>query len=362
MTHDDFDIATLYKVVADTRNKIQAYGNYYTMGGRSEIRVRAQLIDPILRALGWDPANQKKVLLEYDTVTGSASQTSGSSQALSSDAKHKRRFVDYALCLNDEENLSPCAILEAKKMQMPTSSGGAEKVFNFSDEDLSQLFSYTYNINSNELAHKGNLLYKVISNGDSWLIYSGEKRVPINQLNCKLQLSDNSISLDAIVANLSMLSFPALRYEAEKEQYGEPRIIATLSRHIHQESIGYKYMAIKIGKNWEANEGGQATNLWKIVLNYLSGMKEWKILIADLPIKRRTKLILEKCSSNTSSMNRNTNGGKGENDIYVFRTKKDAIVFEAKSGVPRILSDIIVVLERYGVNPEDVLLEVKMGN
>lgn len=362
MTHDDFDIATLYKVVADARNKIQAYGNYYTMGGRSEIRVRAQLIDPILRALGWDPANQQKVLLEYDTVTGSASQTSGSSQALSLDTKHKRRFVDYALCLNDEENLSPCAILEAKKMQMPTSSGGAEKVSNFSDEDFSQLFSYTYNINSNELAFKGNLLYKVISNGDSWLIYSGEKRIPINQLNCKFQLSDNSISLDAIVANLSMLSFPALRYMAKKEQCGEPTIIATLSRHMHQESLGYKYMAIKIGKKWEANEGGQATNLWKIVLNYLSGMKEWAKLICDLPIKRRTKLILQKCSSNTSSMNRNKNGGKGENDMYVFKTNKIDIVFEARSGVPKILSDIIVVLERCGVNPEDVLLEIKMDN
>lgn len=364
MTHDDFDIATLYQVVADTREKILRHSKYYTMGGQSEIRVRAQLIDPVLRALGWDPANQQKVMLEYDTVTGSgsASQTSGSSQASSLDAKRKRRFVDYALCLEDEENLLPCAIVEAKKIQMPTSASEAKKGFNFPDEDLSQLFSYTYNINHNKLAYKGNLLYKVISNGDSWLIYSGEERSPINQTICKFQLSDNSINLDTIVANLSMLSFPAINYRITSEPLGEPRITVPLFNHTHKEGLKHKYSAMIINEKRLPNKSGQATDLWIIILTDLSKKREWADLINNLPVKGRTKLILENCNSNISSMNRNENGGRGNSDMYVFKSKGTEIAFEARAGVPKILQDIKVVLQKCEINDEDVFLEIEMGN
>lgn len=109
MTYDNFDIATLYKVAAETRNKVLEYGKFYVIDGRSEIKVRAQLIDPVLRALGWDPANRRKVILEYDTIEGSCggSNTDKPPQAFTSDAERKRRFVDYALCLNDAKKIVP---------------------------------------------------------------------------------------------------------------------------------------------------------------------------------------------------------------------------------------------------------------
>ena len=364
MTHDDFDIATLCQVVADTREKILKHNKYYTIGGRSEIRVRAQLIDPILRALGWDPANQQKVILEYDTVTGSgsASHRFASPQAHTPEARYKRRFVDYALCLNDTENLSPCAIVEAKQMQMSHASRGSKKKdqANFPEKDLRQLFDYTYNIIFNELAYKGDLLYKVISNGDVWLIYSGEERNPINQLICELQLSDNSISLDTIVANLSMLSFPAIKYKAERKQYGKPITITTLSNYKQKRGVKHKCVAVKIGDDWLPNKSGQTTDLWKIILDDLSNKNEWKKLVDSLPIKKAKKLILENYNADTSSMNRSSNRGRGNKNIYVFKANKTQIVFEATAGI--VLEDLKVVMDKCGVDKNSVFLEIEMDN
>lgn len=356
MTYHNFDIATLYEVAIDTRDRILGHSKYYTMGAQSENRVREQLINPILNALGWDLKDQQKVVLEYDTIAGSAggSPTSQSPQAFTSDAKRKTRSVDYALCLDDAGNSSPCAIIEAKKIKNSS---------NFPIEDLSQLFAYNYNIIHNELAYKGDLLYKAISDGNTWLIFNGEKRAPMNQLICEIKFSDINTSIDTIIANLCMLSFPAIEHKAKKKLYINLPIPVPLSKHVHEEGLGHKYASITIDGDKLLNEKLEATKLWNLVLDWLVDNNKWKNLVSNLPIKTKdNNLILEDCKKDISSLNRNKNGGRGNNDIYVFEAEGTEVAYEASAGVPKILEDIKVVLEKCNVDTSKVYLEIKMDS
>lgn len=267
-----------------------------------------------------------------------------------------------------QKKLSPCAIVEAKQMQSSGVTDNSRKrvVSNFKEKDFTQLFAYYYNIDQNKLAYNGNLIYKVISDGNLWLIYGCEKQTPVSQLICKLQFSDNRMSLDTIIANLSMLSFPAIKSKADSRQYGNPLVTVPLSSHIHRVNSGDKYVAIKIGKSNLQSKTGKATELWNLILNYLLNNGMLKKILNCLPIEttnsKKTRLIIAKSKQNTSTMNRRTNGGKGNNDQYVFKANGDQIVYEASAGTAIILKDIQVVLEKSGIDIDSVFLEIEMDN
>lgn len=93
----------------------------------NESRTRAALIDPLLRALGWDVSNPELVTPEYSVGKG---------------------WVDYALL---EKTGKPVAIFEAKKLGV-----------HLSDEHRMQMLNY---------ANFRGIAYAGLSNGDCWELY-----------------------------------------------------------------------------------------------------------------------------------------------------------------------------------------------
>ena len=92
----------------------------------SEAQTRMSLIDPLLRALGWDTADPAEVRPEFVLRSGRA---------------------DYAL---QDANQRPVAIIEAKKLHEPL--GNAEM----------QLLPYAFT---------SNVGYAVLTDGDHWVMY-----------------------------------------------------------------------------------------------------------------------------------------------------------------------------------------------
>lgn len=82
------DPKSLEKTVRELRRRAQAHSDYIK---GHETRTRVLLIDPLLRALGWDPENPDEVQLEYKLTAG---------------------LPDYALMKDDR----PIAVIEAKKL------------------------------------------------------------------------------------------------------------------------------------------------------------------------------------------------------------------------------------------------------
>ena len=82
------DPKSVEKTVADLRQRIQKDRAYLA---RNETRTRIVAIDPLLRALGWDPERSEDVQLEFDA------------------GNHR---LDYALMLDGE----PVAVIEAKRL------------------------------------------------------------------------------------------------------------------------------------------------------------------------------------------------------------------------------------------------------
>ena len=110
----------------------------------NETRTRGALIDPILKALGWDPGDPALVTLEYSV---------GSLRA------------DYALLDHDSE---PAAVIEAKKL------GSA-----FGDKEIEQMLVY---------AVRADIGYACLSDGEQWKLYSVFERGSFEE-KCRLKVS-----------------------------------------------------------------------------------------------------------------------------------------------------------------------------
>ena len=100
----------------------------------NETRTRVALIDPLLKALGWDTSDPRIVTPEYD-VSG--------------------KRADYALLGDDG---TPIIFLEAKKLGEPLSN------------NRSQILAY-----ASELGIK----YPALTNGNEWEVYDNSQFVPV---------------------------------------------------------------------------------------------------------------------------------------------------------------------------------------
>lgn len=123
----------LYKAIAQVRVAIDQHEPKLA---KSETRTRYVLIDPILRALGWDVSNLEEVEVERDTV--------------------ERKKVDYALLSSEQV---PLVLVEAKRLNAPHAS-----------KNISQLLMYCLEVGAQ---------YGVLTDGNQWEMYDTSKPKPL---------------------------------------------------------------------------------------------------------------------------------------------------------------------------------------
>ena len=118
----------LKETIETLRERIQAHRPYLE---GNETRTRQVLIDPMLRALGWDAEDPDSVELEYGI---------------------ERKRADYALM----GSARPIAVIEAKRLGKP-----------LDDDDTMQALNY---------ANREGIDYTVVTNGDHWWMLDVFKR------------------------------------------------------------------------------------------------------------------------------------------------------------------------------------------
>lgn len=123
----------LYEVIERVRDAITQHESKLE---KNEIRTRYVLIDPILRALGWDVSNPHEVEVEYDTI--------------------EKKKVDYAL-LGAEQD--PLVLIEAKRLHAAQVS-----------KNTSQLLMYCLEVGAQ---------YGVLTDGNQWEMYDVSKVEPL---------------------------------------------------------------------------------------------------------------------------------------------------------------------------------------
>ena len=118
----------LKETIEMLRERIQAHRPYLE---GYETRTRQALIDPMLRALGWDVEDPNSVELEYGI---------------------RRKWADYALMVNEK----PIAVIEAKALGTP-----------LNDDEKMQALNY---------ANMDGIDYMAVTNGDHWQMFDVFKR------------------------------------------------------------------------------------------------------------------------------------------------------------------------------------------
>jgi predicted type IV restriction endonuclease len=151
-------VNALNEIVEQLRRKIARYGKT----GVNEQNTKATLIQPLLRALGWDVEDLEDVHLEYKQ-------------------KSRDKPVDYALLLLR----SPCLFLEAKSLG---ESLDDRKWAN-------QVMGY---------ASVAGVQWVVLTDGDEYRIYNSHATVPVEEkLFRKIRITDNSTCLEKTLWLLS---------------------------------------------------------------------------------------------------------------------------------------------------------------
>ena len=132
----------LKETIEKLRERIQAHRPYLE---GYEIRTRQALIDPMLRALGWDVEDPNSVELEYGI---------------------RRKWADYALMVNEK----PIAVIEAKALGRP-----------LNDDEKMQALNY---------ANMDGIDYMAVTNGDHWQMFDVFKRGQLdNRILMEFQLT-----------------------------------------------------------------------------------------------------------------------------------------------------------------------------
>ena len=132
----------LKETIETLRERIQAHRAYLE---GYETRTRQVLIDPMLRALGWDVEDPNSVELEYGI---------------------RRKWADYALMGSG----GPIAVIEAKSLGTP-----------LNDDEKMQALNY---------ANMDGIDYMAITNGDHWQMFDVFKRGPLdNRILMEFQLT-----------------------------------------------------------------------------------------------------------------------------------------------------------------------------
>lgn len=142
----------------------------------NEAATKNACIEPILRALGWDPSDDEEVVPEW-----------GKSQAAGR--------ADYALIT--EHGGHPIAVLEAKSLTTT-----------ISDKDVIQTLNY---------AHSQQVTWAIVTNGLSWRLYDALKPAQWNErLVWSLQIDD----FDAAekLSQIAKSELPSLKSKLERVQ------------------------------------------------------------------------------------------------------------------------------------------------
>ena len=142
----------------------------------NEAATKNACIEPILRALGWDPSDDEEVVPEW-----------GKSQAAGR--------ADYALIT--EHGGHPIAVLEAKSLTTT-----------ISDKDVIQTLNY---------AHSQQVTWAIVTNGRSWRLYDALKSAQWNErLVWSIQIDD----FDAAdkLSQIAKSELPGLKSKLERVQ------------------------------------------------------------------------------------------------------------------------------------------------
>ena len=148
--------------IREIRGKVKRHEEYF----KREEHTRYALIDPMLKALGWDVSNPDQVRVEYRTRT----------------AQEDSRRVDYALFLDKSKR--PVVIVEAKSITRGDIEYAHTGIIHDLDVEevcwtqwqkkaVEQLEGYSHGLGAR---------YGVLTNGDFWGIYKlRSKRTPFEQ-------------------------------------------------------------------------------------------------------------------------------------------------------------------------------------
>jgi predicted type IV restriction endonuclease len=151
-------VSDLQETVEQLRRKINRYGK----SGVNEQNTKSTLIQPLLRALGWDVEDLDDVHLEYKQ-------------------KSKDKPVDYALLLLR----SPCMFLEAKALGESLDDR----------RWANQVMGY---------ASVAGVEWVVLSDGDEYRVYNSHATVPVEEkLFRKVRITDESTCPEKTLALLS---------------------------------------------------------------------------------------------------------------------------------------------------------------
>ncbi len=134
----------LKETIATLQARIRAHHAYLT---GYETRTRQALIDPLLRALGWDVEDPDSVKLEYGI---------------------KRKWADYALMKSEK----PIAVIEAKA--------------------LGKALQYDEKMQALNYANMEGIDYMAVTNGDHWQLFDVFARGPLDErILMKFQLAQD---------------------------------------------------------------------------------------------------------------------------------------------------------------------------
>jgi len=148
-------LESLYELVAELNRRIQTHQD---MLQANEAMTRYVLIDPLLRALGWETENPAQVHPEYRPGSGSA---------------------DYALMVEDK----PAIMVEAKKLGTPLRDGVLQGI--------------------NYCLQQGTP-YFAVTDGRNWEVYDIYKRAPMSEsIVVEFDIGDSRPS-NAVMKMLSM--------------------------------------------------------------------------------------------------------------------------------------------------------------
>ena len=317
----------LKETIETLRERIQAHRAYLE---GNETRTRQALIDPTLRALGWDVEDPNSVKLEYGI---------------------KRKWADYALM----ESGRPIAVIEAKALGRP-----------LNDDEKMQALNY---------ANMDGIDYMAITNGDHWQMFDVFKRGQLdNRILMELQLTRDEPYACAL---------QALGLWRPNLTSGQPQEAATpvmIEKSAHAESastVSELSEKKKVAESFSTGDWVPLTSLkvekgQKLPTNTnikfpdssTKPLKNWRDLFASVAeyLVKTGKISAQNCPVI-----------KGNSKLYLLHTEpihRDLKEFMAKREIgnglwlltyfspDKMHANACWLLDKFGVNPSTVLVSI----
>ena len=317
----------LKETIETLQERIQAHRAYLE---GNETRTRQALIDPMLRALGWDVEYPNSVELEYGI---------------------KRKWADYALM----ESGRPIAVIEAKAL------GRTLK-----DDEKMQALNY---------ANMDGIDYMAVTNGDHWQMFDVFKRGQLdNRILMEFQLTRDEPYACALQAlglwrpNLASGKPQEAATPVMIEKLTRAESASTISELSKKEKVTepsnngdwIPLTSLKVEKGQKVPANATITfpdsstkpiknwiDLWDNVVNYL--IEIGKISAQDCPVRKKADSVTY--FLHTKPFHRS--GRK----FYMPREIKNDLWLERFYGnIVTMVKNSCWLLDKFGVNPSTVLV------